>query len=101
MTLRKTLGFAIAALLLVTAAAVAVNSHEGKISSIDPAAKMIVVEGKDGNQWNVYWAETTKFKDIVPGELKVGDTIRFESVTREGKTFATQLWREEKASESD
>ncbi|HEY1249919.1 MAG TPA: hypothetical protein VGH97_01935 [Thermoanaerobaculia bacterium] len=72
--------------------------HEGKITSIDPDQRVMVVQGEEGDQWILYWTETTKLKsDLTVAELKQGDSVHFDFVEREGKKFLTELRRTHKA----
>jgi hypothetical protein len=89
----------IAALVLaLCVSAVAADKHEGKIVSIDPAAQSMVVQGKGGDQWTLFWTETTKWEDnLTVGELKAGDEVEFDYVERDGKMWITKLDREHKA----
>ena len=71
---------------------------EGKITAIDFDQRMMVVQGEDGDQWILYWNESTQLKnDLVVGELKPGDSVDFEFVERTGKKFLTELKRTHKA----
>jgi hypothetical protein len=71
---------------------------EGKITAIDFDQRMMVVQGDNGDQWMLYWTETTKLKhDLTVSELKPGDTVHFDYVEREGKKFLTELHRTHKA----
>ncbi|HEY7114784.1 MAG TPA: hypothetical protein VIA45_17785 [Thermoanaerobaculia bacterium] len=98
--MKQKLSLALAALLLVAAAAVAADHHEkeGKIVRLDPDARFMTIQGKSGDQWDLYWTETTKFHDnLTAPELRVGDKIEFEYVEREGRMWATSIDREKKA----
>lgn len=100
--MKKVLALSVASILLVAVVAFAVDAREGTVSRIDADQKTMVVQGKDGNSWNLYWSETTQLKDgLTFAEIRVGDVVQFESVDKEGKTFITQIWREEKAAEKD
>jgi Cu/Ag efflux protein CusF len=90
----------IAALLL----ALCVNAsakdrpHEGKIVSIDPSSQAMVVQGEDGDQWSLYWTETTKLKNgLTFSELKSGDSVHFNFIEKDGKMWVTELRRTHKA----
>jgi len=88
------------ALLLATSLSLLADKrpHEGKITSIDPEQRMMVVQGEKGDQWILYWTETTKLKDgLAVVELKQGDKVHFDFVEREGKMWLTELRRTHKA----
>jgi Cu/Ag efflux protein CusF len=72
--------------------------HEGKVISVDMAAMVMSVQGDKGDQWTVYWTETTKLKgDLAIQEVKVGDKVHFEIVEKDGKMWLTELKRTDKA----
>ena len=60
--------------------------------------KVLVVQGEEGDQWQLYWTETTKCKgDVLVTELKPGDSIHFDYVEKDGKMWVTELRRTHKA----
>lgn len=72
--------------------------HEGKIVSIDPTSESMVIQGEDGDQWTLYWTETTKLKDdVTVNELKSGDSVHFDFIEKDGKKWVTELRRTHKA----
>jgi Cu/Ag efflux protein CusF len=87
--------FAAVAILLVSSASYAGNrAHEGKILSVDTSAMMMAVQGDKGDQWTLYWTETTKLKNgLTFGELKSGDKIHFDFVEKDGKMWVSELRR--------
>lgn len=90
--------FALAALLLAATALAADNSRQGKILSIDPEAKVLVIQADSGDQWEIYWTETTRIQDgLIVSELRVGDKVDVDLVERDGKLWAQQIEREGKA----
>jgi hypothetical protein len=89
-----------AALLLACALPLLADDRpdEGKITAIDFDQRMMVVQGEDGDQWMLYWTETTKLKnDLTVSELKPGDSVHFDYVERADKKFLTELRRTHKA----
>jgi len=86
-------------ILLVSSTGYAGNrAHEGKILSVDTSAMMLAVQGDKGDQWTLYWTETTKLKNgLTFGELKSGDKIHFDYVEKDGKMWVTELRRTGKA----
>ena len=85
-----------AILLLVLSAAVYAESrpHEGKVTTVDMSAKRMVVQGEKGDQWELYWTETTKLKgDLIIQDLKVGDSVHFDFIEKEGQKLLTELRR--------
>ena len=101
--MKKTLAmtFAAVAILLVSSASYAgggKQAHEGKILSVDSSAMMMSVQGEKGDQWTLYWTETTKLKNgLTFGELKGGDKIHFDYIEKDGKMWLTELKRTERA----
>ena len=72
--------------------------HEGKIVNVDPTAMVMTVQGEEGDQWTLYWTETTKLKgDVTATELKAGDSVHFDFVEKDGKMWVTELRRTHKA----
>ena len=96
---------ALALLLAVGGAAVADDKgrpDEGKVISIDKDAMSMVVQGKENDQWNLYWPKSTKLKgNLTVEELAVGDEIHFAYTEKDGKKWLTELKRTEKAEHSD
>lgn len=110
-------------ILAVSAAAVAIllmsssgyaekRPHEGKVVSIQTVEKSaevqgerignveksMVIQGEKGDQWTLYWDDTTKFKSsLTPNELREGDRIHFDFVQKDGKMWVTELRRTKKA----
>jgi Cu/Ag efflux protein CusF len=113
--MRRALGVSIAAVaILFMAAASYANDrpHEGKVVSVQTVEKSavaggesvtnteqsMVVRGEHGDEWTLYWDATTKFKhDVVPSELKAGDSVHFDFVEKDGKMWLTELRRTHKA----
>jgi len=57
-----------------------------------------VVQVEKGDQWTLYWDNTTKFKsELTPNELREGDKIHFDFVQKDGKMWLTELRRTKKA----
>src|SRR5215475_1390942 len=99
--MRKAIGIAVTALavLLVSSAAYAdKRPHEGKILRIETVEKSadvgdqkisnierkMTVRGEKGDEWTLYWDNTTKFKkDLAPSELREGDSIHFDYVEKD------------------
>ena len=113
--MRKALGISLAALfilLMASAADAARRPHEGKIIRVETVEKSadvagekisnvehsMVIQGEKGDQWTLYWDDTTKFKhDLVPSELKEGDRVHFDFIEKNGKMWLTELRRTKKA----
>ena len=107
----------------VTAAALAVflvasagyadrRPHEGKVvrvetveqsadvsgEKISNVVRFMVVQGEKGDEWKLYWDDTTKFKhSLMPSQLKQGDQVHFDYVEKDGKMWITELRRTKKA----
>ncbi|MGE5275498.1 MAG: hypothetical protein ACM3SU_00745 [Acidobacteriota bacterium] len=96
--MRKLASIALAVLFLAATAAVAAeHEREGKIVRIDPDARVMVIQTKQGDQWEIYWTETTKAEHgLTLTELRAGDKVEFEYVERDGKKWATEIEREKK-----
>ena len=98
---RLAMTFAAVAILLVSSASYGgggKQAHEGKILSVDTSAMMLAVQGEKGDQWTLYWTETTKLKNgLTFGELKSGDKIHFDYIEKDGKMWVTELRRTGKA----
>ncbi len=103
---------AVAILLMSSSGYAEKRPHEGKIISIQTVEKSVemqgekignversmVVQGEKGDQWTLYWDDTTKFKrELTPSELRQGDKIHFDFVQRDGKMWLTELRRTKKA----
>lgn len=105
---------ALVAILLMSSVGYAEKRpHEGKIVSIQTVEKSVevpggeklgnversmVVQGEKGDQWTLYWDDTTKFKSsLTPNELREGDRIHFDFVQKDGKMWVTELRRTKKA----
>ncbi len=97
--MKEKLSLVLAAVLLVAAAAVAADHEKkGKIVRVDPDTRVMVVQGEKGDQWDLYWTETTKFQGgLTATELRPGDKVEFEFIEREGRMWATTIDREKKA----
>src|SRR5438445_9818546 len=103
--MRKTLSLALGVFLLAAAASYAKDRpHEGKIVRVQTIEKSadvqgekianvensMVVQGEKGDQWTLYWNESTKFKSgLMPSQLKQGDTVHFDFVSKDGKMWLT------------
>ncbi|HEV8118176.1 MAG TPA: hypothetical protein VGQ32_06600 [Thermoanaerobaculia bacterium] len=113
--MRKAFGIAAAALavfLMSSAAYADKRPHEGKIVRIETVEKSadvgdqkisnvtrkMVVLGEKGDEWSLYWDDTTKFKNnLAPSELREGDKVHFDFVEKDGKMWITELRRTHKA----
>ena len=96
--MRKTISIALVSLFFA-AAAVFAREHEkeGRIVRVDPDAQYMVVQTSKGDQYEVYWNETTKFEHgLVATQLRPGDKVEFEYVDRDGRKVATEVEREKK-----
>ncbi len=113
--MRKALGISVAAvaiLFLATTGYADKRPHEGKIVRIETVEKSVdaggqtvsnversmVVQGEKGDQWTLYWDDTTKFKNgLLPTQLREGDQVHFDFVEKNGKMWVTELRRTKKA----
>ena len=103
---------AVVILLMSSAGYAEKRPHEGKIVSIQTVEKSVevqgekvgnvdrsmVVQGEKGDQWTLFWDDTTKFKSgLTPNELREGDKIHFDFIQKDGKMWVTELRRTKKA----
>ena len=113
--MRKILTFSLAAVVVLLMSSVSYaekRPHEGKIVSIQTVEKSVevqgekvgnvdrsmIVQGEKGDQWTLYWDDTTKFKSgLTPNELRQGDKIHFDFIQKDGKMWVTELRRTKKA----
>jgi len=113
--MRKILTLSIAAvviLLMSSPGYAEKRPHEGKIVNIQTVEKSVdvqgekvgnversmLVQGEKGDQWTLYWDDTTKFKSgLTPNELREGDKIHFDFVQKDGKMWVTELRRTKRA----
>ena len=94
--MRKTVSLVAAILLLVVGSALYADNkpHEGKITTVDTASKRLVVQGEKGDQWELYWTDTTKLKNnLIVEDLKVGDSVHFDYIDKDGQKLLTELNR--------
>lgn len=99
--MRKKVSLMAAVLLLLASAALYADRkpHEGKITNINMTERRIVVQGEKGDQWDLYWTDTTKLKGkLILEELKVGDSVHFDFIEKDGQKLLTELERTKAAS---
>jgi Cu/Ag efflux protein CusF len=96
--MKRVLGISAVLLLVLSAAAYADRRpHEGKIVKIDPDAKVMTIQGEKGDQWDLYWTETTKLKsELTFADLREGDSVHFDFVERDGRMYVTEMRRTHK-----
>ena len=89
------------ALVLVCATAAASGRpHEGKITNIDMTARSLSVQAEKGDTFTLYWDDTTKFKNnLTAQELRVGDSVHFDIVDKNGQLWVTEIRRTRKAAD--
>ena len=113
--MRKILTVSLAAVVILLMSSLSYaekRPHEGKIVSIQTVEKSVevqgekignvdrsmIVQGEKGDQWTLYWDDTTKFKSgLTLNELRQGDQIHFDFVQKDGKMWVTELRRTKKA----
>ena len=75
-----------------------VNGGHRVGETVTNVEQFMVVRGEKGDEWNLYWDNTTKFKhDVDPSELRQGDHVHFDFVEKNGKMWLTELRRTKKA----
>lgn len=96
--MKRLFGISAVLLLVLSAAAYAERRpHEGKIARIDPDARVMTIQGEHGDQWDLYWTETTKLKNnLTFTELREGDSVHFDYVEKDGRMYVTELRRTHK-----
>ena len=93
-----TASFALLFVLVSAAALAEKRPHEGKITAIDTVAQTMTIQGEKGDSWTLGWTETTKLKNnLTVQELKVGDSVHFDFVDKDGRKLITELRRTHKA----
>ena len=93
-----TASFALLFVLVSAAALAEKRPHEGQITAIDTAAQTMTIQGEKGDSWTLGWTETTKLKNnLTVQELKVGDSVHFDFVDKDGRKLITELRRTHKA----
>lgn len=97
--MRNALRVCVALTFLVAAAAYADRRpHEGKVTRVDPAARVIQVQGEHGDTWTLNVSETAKLKhNVTLEELQPGDSVHFDYVEKDGQMWITELRRTHKA----
>jgi hypothetical protein len=89
--MKKVLSLAVA-LVFCAAVGLAHGRHGGTsatISKLDMASKSMVVKTADGKEMTIYWNDQTRLRG---SDLKEGETIRFRSSDKDGKTFASSVY---------
>ena len=71
---------------------------EGQITKIDADARVITVKDELGDEWDLYWSDSTK-ADGTAGllELRPGDFVRFDYEVTEGRKVLIEIRRSSKA----
>jgi Cu/Ag efflux protein CusF len=70
---------------------------EGQITRIDADARMITVQDELGDQWDLYWSDTTKAEGATLLEMRPGDFVQFSYEEREGRKVLLDIRRSSKA----
>ena len=60
--------------------------HEGTITKLDVAGKMMVVKNGEGKEDTIYWNDTTK---TAGDEMKEGALVHWKGMEKDGKMWAT------------
>lgn len=71
--------------------------NEGQITKIDADAKMITVKDELGDEWDLYWADSTEADGTTLLELKPGDNVQFAYEVQEGRKMLLEIRRSSKA----
>ncbi len=101
--MRNKVSLMAAVLLLLASVALYADRKpsDGKITSINMTEKRLVVQGEKGDQWDLYWTETTRLKGkLILEELKVGDVVHFDFIEKDGQKLLTELERTKASSSS-
>ena len=62
--------------------------HEGTITKMDMAGKMMMVKDAAGKEMAVYWNDTTK---VSGDEMKEGAMVHWAGMEKDGKMWATKV----------
>ena len=97
--MRNALRVSLALAVLLSAVAYAERRpHEGKVTRVDPVAKVVEVQGEKGDTWTLNVSETTKMKgNVTLEELRPGDSVHFDFVEKDGRMWVTELRRTHRA----
>jgi Cu/Ag efflux protein CusF len=98
--MRNALRVCLAVAVLLTAAAAYADKrpHEGKVTRVDPVARVIQVQSEHGDTWTLNVSETAKMKhNVTLEELQPGDAVHFDYVEKDGQMWVTELRRTHKA----
>jgi hypothetical protein len=94
--MKKALGVALAAVIVLSAVAMANQSTQatadksisGTISRLDTAAKSMVIKDTTGKEVTVFWDDATR---VNGGELREGSQVEVKAKDQDGKNFATSI----------
>ena len=93
--MKRKLSWILAVVFVLSSTVLLAGEKEGVVSKVDPDMKTIVVQSEKGDQWTLYWTESTKLKDgITYATLKPGDKIEFEYTEKDGKMWVTEIEKE-------
>ena len=62
--------------------------HEGTITKVDSAGKMMMVKDSAGKEMEVYWNDSTK---VEGDEMKEGALVHWWGSEKDGKMWATRV----------
>jgi hypothetical protein len=62
--------------------------HEGTVTKMDSAGKMMMVKDATGKETAVYWNDATK---VSGDEMKEGAMVHWAGMEKEGKMWATTV----------
>ena len=62
------------------------TTHEGTITKMDSAGKMMTVKDAAGKETTVYWNDSTK---VAGDEMKEGALVHWTGAEKDGKMWAT------------
>ena len=75
-----------------------VRPNEGQITKVDQDARMITVKDELGDEWDLFWADSTKSEGTADFlELRPGDFVQFQYKDMEGRKVLTDIRRSSKA----
>ena len=71
---------------------------EGQITKIDADANMITVKDELGDEWDLFWTDSTKSEGTAGFlELRPGDFVKFDYKEKEGRKVLVEIRRSSKA----
>jgi Cu/Ag efflux protein CusF len=72
--------------------------NEGQVTRIDADAKMITVKDELGDEWDLFWTDSTRAEGTAGFlELRPGDFVKFDYEEKDGRKVLVEIRRSSKA----